>query len=106
MSATCAFAIMLYNKNKENDKSPLALADYFCTISSRRVQERFAALTDNDDKKANLLAKQMSIMILDGLKTESSGSGLMSEKRERPFIGIQLAFFSRRGKKRRRDREK
>lgn len=58
MAATCSYATMLYNKNREN-RSPLDLADYFCAMSSRRVEEQFAALADNDDKKANKIAKQV-----------------------------------------------
>lgn len=58
MAATCSYATALYNKNKA-DRSPIDLADYFCAMGVRNVNERFAALSDNEDKKADKIAKQV-----------------------------------------------
>lgn len=56
MAATCAYATSLYKKQGKN-REVYELADYFCTIAMRRVNVQFEALSDNDDKKANKLAK-------------------------------------------------
>lgn len=56
MSATIAYATHLHKKN--NDESPLELADFFCTISKRRVNGKFDALSNNDDKKGDALAEK------------------------------------------------
>ncbi len=56
MASTTAYAVSLYKKQGK-DRSVYELADYFCSIAMRRVDEQFEALTDNDDKKANHLAK-------------------------------------------------
>lgn len=55
MAATCSYALSLKNQRGE---SPIELADYFCQMARRRIEERFAALTSNDDKHANAIAKQ------------------------------------------------
>ncbi len=57
MSATVAYASHLRQKN--NDETPVELADFFCTLAKRRVNERFDALSDNDDKKGDILAEKV-----------------------------------------------
>lgn len=57
MSATVAYASHLRQKN--NDDTPIDLADFFCTLAKRRVNEKFDALTDNDDKKGDALAEKV-----------------------------------------------
>lgn len=56
MAATCSYALSL--KQKQNDDSPIELADYFCVMARRRIQERLEALSSNDDKDANRIAKR------------------------------------------------
>lgn len=56
MSATISYASHLRKKN--NDDSPIELADFFCTIAKRRVNEKFKALYENDDKKGDALAEK------------------------------------------------
>lgn len=58
MSATVAYASHQLKKNAQ-DQTPFALADFFCTLAKRRVNERFEALGDNDDKKGNKLAESV-----------------------------------------------
>lgn len=58
MSATVAYAVSQYKKNPGDD-SPLELADFFCTMAKRRINERFAALSNNDDKKGNVIAEKV-----------------------------------------------
>lgn len=55
MAATCSYAQYLSEKEGE---APLKLADCFCTIAERRVRDNFKALSDNDDKKGNKIAKE------------------------------------------------
>lgn len=57
MSATLAYALLLHKKNPE-DETSLELADYFCTLAKRRINEKFEALSDNDDKKGNKIAEK------------------------------------------------
>lgn len=57
MAATCSFAIA--QAKKQHNNSPLDLADYFCVIARRRIKEHFAALSDNDDKATNHMAKRI-----------------------------------------------
>jgi len=57
MAATCSYAQSLCSKNKE-DQSPLELADFFCQLARRRILERFQALSANDDRAANGIAKK------------------------------------------------
>lgn len=61
MSAVSSYALSLHKKNPE-DNSPLELADYFCLMARRRIDHSYDALTHNDDKAANKLAKE----VLDG----------------------------------------
>lgn len=58
MAATCSYAIGL-QKTNPNDESPLTLADYFCVIAERRIEERFEALYDNDDKHSDKIAEKV-----------------------------------------------
>lgn len=55
MAATCSYAVAISDKNE----SAISLADYFCTISQRRINENFANLSDNDDRATNLTAKKV-----------------------------------------------
>jgi alkylation response protein AidB-like acyl-CoA dehydrogenase len=61
MSATCSYALSIVNQ-KNNDHSPIKLAKYFCVMARRRIKEHFSALSNNDDRSANALAK----CVLDG----------------------------------------
>lgn len=62
MAATCSYAISLKDKKARNDssigESPLELADYFCAMARRRVEDNFYAISHNDDKHANAIAKK------------------------------------------------
>lgn len=62
MAATCSYAVSLKGtKTKEGtsiDGSPLELADYFCTMARRRIEDNFYAISNNDDKQANAIAKK------------------------------------------------
>ncbi len=58
MAATCAYAASLHKKQGK-DRSVYELADYFCSIATRRIDAEFKALSDNDDRKANRLAKSV-----------------------------------------------
>lgn len=57
ISATCSYAISL--QKERSDTSPIHLADYFCKMATRRINERFQALSDNDDRQANQIAKEI-----------------------------------------------
>lgn len=57
MSACCSYAVHM--ADKMNDKGPLELARFFCTMASRRVDEKFDELQDNDDKMGNKLAEKV-----------------------------------------------
>lgn len=58
MSASCYYAIYLQKKEMK-DNTPIELADFFCTLATRRVEMNFKALKDNDDKKGDLLAEKV-----------------------------------------------
>lgn len=58
IAAACSYANILVKKNPE-DKSPIELADYFCAIARRRIALRYEALSSNDDKQANEIAKSV-----------------------------------------------
>lgn len=58
MSAVCSYALSV-SKERDGDKSPIDLARYFCLMSERRIQERFALLKENDDRETNALAKEV-----------------------------------------------
>lgn len=55
MAAVCSYAI--YQSKKHQHASAIDLANYFCTVAERRVEQNFAALTNNDDAATNQLAK-------------------------------------------------
>lgn len=55
MAATCSYALSISNKNE----SALSLADYFCTITRRKIEEHLDGLSNNDDKSTNILAKKV-----------------------------------------------
>lgn len=57
MSAACSYALML-SKKTEIGNSSIELADHFCHLAKRRIDERFRALSQNDDRSANELAKK------------------------------------------------
>lgn len=57
MAATCSYAI--YQKNKHQHVSALDLANYFCIVAERRIEQNFAALTHNDDKATNQIAERV-----------------------------------------------
>ncbi len=59
MSATCSYAIGLKDQDAEKGDSPIALADYFCTLARRRIADHFDAVSDNDDRQANKLARRV-----------------------------------------------
>jgi alkylation response protein AidB-like acyl-CoA dehydrogenase len=54
MAATCSFAHAKHLSHPKNE-SAIKLAKHFCRLASRRIDERFAALTSNDDKSGNEL---------------------------------------------------
>lgn len=56
IAATCSYAIA-HQKKMPEQESVIAIADYFCSIAERRVKDHLRALSDNDDHKANKLAK-------------------------------------------------
>jgi hypothetical protein len=55
MSAVCSYAMSL--KEKNGDNSAIELAEYFCTIAQRRIDDRYALINDNDDNYTNKIAK-------------------------------------------------
>jgi hypothetical protein len=58
MAATCARSKMLTEKDPKNPH-PQHLANHFCKEARRRIEASFAAISDNDDKQANKIAKAM-----------------------------------------------
>jgi alkylation response protein AidB-like acyl-CoA dehydrogenase len=58
MAASCAYAQSCIKKNPQ-DQSPLELADYFCWIARRRIEQLFADLYDNDDKRTDAIAQDV-----------------------------------------------
>lgn len=58
MASAISYASTLYQKN-QNDHSPIELADYFCRIARRRINNHFKALSDNDDKPCDQLAQKV-----------------------------------------------
>lgn len=56
--ATCSYAISLV-KEKPEDHTPIQLADYFSKMAKRRIKQNFHSLTDNNDREANRLAKDV-----------------------------------------------
>lgn len=58
MAAVCSYAQSMKNQDPE-DNSPIELADYFCQMATRRIDQAFNALKHNDDRAANVLAKKV-----------------------------------------------
>lgn len=58
MSCCCAYALHLFKKNP-TDKTPIELADYFCSLAKRRIERKFRALSHNDDKQGNKIAEKV-----------------------------------------------
>lgn len=56
MAATCSYALSF--KKQEGNNSAIELADYFCIMARRRVEENLRALSSNDDKQAGIIAKK------------------------------------------------
>lgn len=52
MAATCSYAAMLF-KEKPQDSSSVELAEFFCKLSKRRIDQSFKELGSNDDHSAN-----------------------------------------------------
>jgi len=63
MSAACARAQALHTSKKPEERaqggSAIYLADLFCRISRRRVEERFDRLFDNDDTRVYQAAQRV-----------------------------------------------
>lgn len=57
MAATCSYAQML--SKKQNNDSAIDLADYFCEMAEKRVEEAFKSLTDNNDRHTNSIAQRI-----------------------------------------------
>lgn len=58
MAATCSYALSLKDQPGIGE-SPIALADYFCQIAERRIRDNFKAISHNDDRAANAIAKEV-----------------------------------------------
>lgn len=58
MTAACSYAVKL-QKERNGDSSSIELADYFCKLAKKRIDDNFNHLTSNDDRSANQLAKNV-----------------------------------------------
>lgn len=58
MAASVAYARSLQKSRPEED-SPVKLAEHFCRLSRRRIQDAFRATTSNDDRANYLLAQEV-----------------------------------------------
>jgi len=58
ISATCSYANNMIKKVPDVIE-PIHLANYFCKQSRRRVEQHFADVSDNDDRQANKIAKDV-----------------------------------------------
>ncbi|MBW8889627.1 MAG: DNA polymerase II, partial [Fibrobacteres bacterium] len=58
MASTCALAKL---RTEQDPKNPhyVHLASFFCKEARRRIDAAFAAVSDNDDRQANKIAKCM-----------------------------------------------
>ncbi len=56
IAATCSYAQKLMEE-KNPDKDPMQLANFFSKQSRRRIEQLFADVSDNDDSQANKIAK-------------------------------------------------
>ena len=59
MAATCSYAIALKKQDSSKGDTSVELADYFCTLSRRRIESHLKGISDNDDSQANKLAKRV-----------------------------------------------
>ncbi len=57
MSATCSYAVHL--QKERQDDTPIELANYLCLMMRRQIKNNFRALSDNDDRAGNALAKSV-----------------------------------------------
>lgn len=57
MAATCSYAV--FQSKKLNNQSPIDLANYFCEVAERRIDQNFSDLTSNDDAQTNSIAKRV-----------------------------------------------
>ena len=57
MSATCSYAVL--QAKKQNNDTAYDLANYFCELAERRINQNFEELTDNDDSHTNSIAKRI-----------------------------------------------
>lgn len=58
MAAVCSYARSV-STDQGGDDSPIALADYFCTLAEERVRGNFAALKKNNDRQMSKLGKRI-----------------------------------------------
>lgn len=58
MAATCSYALSLKNQ-KNFDGNPNEMADLFCALARRRIKNNFDAISHNDDKIINHMAKKV-----------------------------------------------
>ncbi len=58
ISATCSYAVSMHQKNP-NDNTPIELADFFCNLARRRIGLLEDALSQNDDRQSNIIAKKV-----------------------------------------------
>lgn len=57
MASTCSYAVA--EAKRLNSKTPIDLANYFCELAERRVDQYFHDLTNNDDSHTNSIAKRV-----------------------------------------------
>lgn len=57
MAATCSYARL--QATKLNNDSAIDLANYFCELAKRRIDQNFTDLNDNDDSHTNSIAKRI-----------------------------------------------
>lgn len=58
MAACCSYAVSCANE-KDNDSSPIDLADYFCWITRGEIADLQAKLKHNDDAKTDAMAQRV-----------------------------------------------
>ena len=59
ITAACSRAQAMVTQEAGQDRGPVELADLFCRQARRRVEDRFAAVFDNDDLAAYEVAQQV-----------------------------------------------
>lgn len=57
MASVCSYAIS--QKDKVNNQSPIDLADYFCLLAKKRIDQNLEAIGNNIDKETNIIAKRV-----------------------------------------------